>query len=156
MRFRNLKKQSKNNKQVFQHNKTIVVYVPYVNRIKAFITDTFMIYMPLLYVIAYVVLGGKDEFQASIAGQFSAVAIYAIIYALFLSKTGQTPGKKAYGIIVLDATSEKKLSFIRALWRFVAFLISATLIFGILMPLFRKDKKALHDLLSQSKLVPQS
>ena len=125
----------------------------YVNRIKAFITDMFMIYIPILYIIAYIALGGKDEFQASSLAQFSGVAIYATIYALFLSKTGQTPGKKAYSMRVVDAKSGENLSFFRAVWRFVAFLISATTLLGLLLPLYRKDKKALHDIISASKVV---
>ncbi|DAB29006.1 MAG TPA: transporter [Sulfurimonas sp. UBA12504] len=155
MRFRNLKKQSKNHPKSSEQNKTKsnVLLPKYTDRIKAFITDMFMIYIPILYIIAYVALSGKDEFQASSLAQFSGVAIYAVIYALFLSKTGQTPGKKAYLMKVVDAKNGEKLSFLHAIWRFAAFLISATTLLGLLLPLYRKDKKSLHDIMSASKVV---
>jgi uncharacterized RDD family membrane protein YckC len=155
MRFRTLKKQTKNNHKSLQQDdiKNNILLPKYIDRVKAFITDMFMIYVPILYVIAYVALSGKDEFQASTVAQFSGVALYAIIYALFLSKTGQTPGKKAYSMKVVDSKSGEKLSFLRAIWRFVAFLISATTLLGLFLPLYRKDKKSFHDIMSASKVV---
>jgi uncharacterized RDD family membrane protein YckC len=155
MRFRNLKKQTKNNNNLTKQNKTKMdlLFPTYIDRIKAFIVDMFMIYIPILYIIAYVALSGKDEFQASSLAQFSGVAIYAVIYALFLSKTGQTPGKKAYAMKVVDARSEENLSFLQAMLRFVSFLISATTLLGLLLPLYRKDKKSLHDIMSSSKVI---
>ena len=32
------------------------------NRVKAFTTDTFMILMPLLYIVFYLVMGSREEF----------------------------------------------------------------------------------------------
>ena len=49
--------------------------------------------------------------------------------------------------MVVDYKSQENLSFIMALCRFVAFLFSATIIVGLLVPFFRKDNKALHDLI---------
>ena len=61
MRFRKLKKNSKN---TTDEPKVKYIYAPYTYRIKAFITDMFMIYAPILYVIAYLVMDGKEDFQA--------------------------------------------------------------------------------------------
>jgi len=146
-RFRELKKGSNSNQ-----NKTnsSVVYARYLDRIKAFITDLFMIYTPILYAITYVVLGNKEAFQHSFWGPFSAVVLYGIIYALFLSKTGQTPGKKAYKIKVVDAKTHQNISFMRALVRFVTFLFSATILIGLLFPFYNKEKKALHDMITNT------
>jgi uncharacterized RDD family membrane protein YckC len=152
MRFRTLKNQSKNKQQTIKQEtmENNALFPVYTDRIKAFITDLFMIYIPILYIIAYVVLNGKDAFQASTVAQFVGVALYALIYALFLSISGQTPGKKAYNIKVVDAKTQQKLSFTRALWRFVAFLLTATTLLGLFFPFYRKDKKALHDIMSAS------
>lgn len=109
-----------------------------------------MIYTPILYIITYVILNGKEAFQASAMAQFAGVMLYALIYAIFLAKSGQTPGKKAYGMKVVDSKSHEKLSFIRAFWRFIAFLFTATTLLGLLLPFYRKDKRALHDLISGS------
>jgi len=64
-----------------------LIYANYTDRVKAFITDLFMIYTPILYAITYVVLGNKEAFQRSTLGPLSAVLLYGVIYALFLSKT---------------------------------------------------------------------
>ena len=149
MRFRKLKKQSKQNNQN-RHETLAVKYANSVDKIKAFITDMFMIYAPVLYLIAYVVMDGKDEFQASQLAPLVGVTIYGLIYATLISKFGQTPGKKAYTMKVVDETTHEHISFIRALWRFIAFLFSATILLGLFTGLYRKDKKSLHDILAKT------
>ena len=149
MRFRDLKKQSHKNTQV-KDTAPLYIEARYVDRIKAFITDMFMIYIPILYILTYLVLEGKDDFQGSGIAQLIGVSLYAFIYALFVAKLGQTPGKKAYTIKIVDAKTYEKISFLRALWRFVSFLFSATIGIGLLVPFFRKDNRALHDLMAHT------
>jgi uncharacterized RDD family membrane protein YckC len=128
-------------------------YATLSSRIKAFIVDMFMIYVPLLYLITYVVLGGKEEFQASQTAPFVAVLLYGVIYAFFLAKIVQTHGKRAYELKVVDDKNFEKIGFFRALLRFVLFLVSATTLLGLLVPLYRKDKKALHDIVIKTVVV---
>ena len=125
-----------------------LIYANYTDRVKAFITDLFMIYTPILYAITYVVLGNKEAFQRSTLGPLSAVLLYGVIYALFLSKTAQTPGKKAYKIEVVDMKTHKKIPFWRAILRFFAFLFSATILIGLIFPFYNREKKALHDMIA--------
>ena len=107
MRFRELKKKAHTkNKELPK-----VSYASYTDRIKAFITDMFMIYAPILYIITYVFLDGKDEFQASQLAPFIGVSVYGVVYALLVSKLAQTPGKKAYIIKIVDAKTHKNISF---------------------------------------------
>ena len=110
----------------------------------------FMIYAPILYIITYLVLDGKEDFQASQLAPLVGVSIYGLIYSILLTISGQTPGKKAYGIKVVDNRTFKNISFIKAVLRFIAFLFSATIVVGLLLPFYRKDKKALHDVLCSS------
>jgi uncharacterized RDD family membrane protein YckC len=152
MRFRKLKQQSKK-KQEKQLKPTKAIPARTVDRIKAFITDMFMIYAPILYIITYVFLGSKEAFQESDIAPFLGVTIYGIVYILLLVKLGQTPGKKAYGIKVVDAKTGKNIGYIQALIRFIGFLFSATIVFGLLLPLYRKDNKTLHDLLAGSIVI---
>jgi len=154
MRFRNLKKQSKKNSDTTKV-KPKYIYARYPDRVKAFITDMFMIYIPTLYAITYVALNGKEDFQASWVAQLSGVLVYALIYSIFLSRSGQTPGKRAYDIKVVDAKTGEGISFFRALLRFFSFLVSATLLFGVLLPFFRKDRKSLHDLMASTLVVKE-
>ena len=147
MRFRDLKKQSNLNNQPKQIDKNII-YARYPDRIKALITDLFMIYIPILYIITYVFMDGADDFQSSQLAPLVGVVLYGIIYSVFIAMSGQTPGKKAYDIQVVDSKSHQKIVIFRAFWRFFAFIFSATTIFGLLLPFFRRDNRSLHDLLS--------
>lgn len=149
MRFRNIKKiQKKEEKEQPKY-----IYAPYSYRVKAFITDMFMIYAPILYIITYVVMSGKDDFQSSQFAPFFAVALYGIIYALLLSMFAQTPGKKAYDIKVVDDRNGQNIGFFRAICRFVLFLFTATTLLGLFIPFYRRDKKALHDIVCKTVVV---
>ena len=147
MRFRKLKQQSRQNNNQKNRETRKIVYARTVDKIKAFITDMFMIYAPILYVIAYVVMGGKDEFQSSDIAPLIGVSVYGLIYATLISKFGQTPGKKAYTIKVVDDKTHENISFFKALFRFFTFLFSATILLGLFTGLYRKDKKSLHDII---------
>ena len=147
MRFRKLKQQTKNNFSQEKKEKKTLHYASYPLKMKAFITDMFMIYAPILYIIAYVIMGGKDEFQSSQMAPLLGVTLYGIIYAFLLAKFGQTPGKKAYSLKVVDDKTHQNISYLRAFGRFTAFLFSATILLGLLVPFYRKDKKALHDII---------
>ena len=150
MRIRDIKK---NIIKKQANNKPKIYYAKTTDRIKAFITDMFMIYIPILYVITYVFMDGKEAFQASNIAPFIAVSIYGIIYSVLLTKLGQTPGKKAYEIKVVDAKTGANLSFIKAFLRYVIFLFSSFTLLGLLVILYRKDKKSLHDLVCGSLVV---
>ena len=146
-RFRKLKKDLASKPK--QPRKRIC-YAGFVDRTKAFITDLFMIYTPILYFIAYIVLDGKEGFLGSTLAPFVAVMLYGIIYALFLSKSGQTPGKRAYEIKVVDALTQELIPFWRAFVRFVAFLLSAMTIVGLVYLLYNTKKQALHDIIAHT------
>ncbi|MBL0708224.1 MAG: RDD family protein [Sulfurimonas sp.] len=115
----------------------------------------FMIYMPIMFIVTYIVVSGKDELQASQLAPLLATLTYGLIYSIFLSRLGQTPGKKAYDLKVVDAKTGEYIGFFRAFLRFVVFLFSATTIFALSVPLFRKDKKALYDLVCGTLVVFQ-
>jgi len=153
MRFRKLKKQSKQLDKIKKDLKQKYQYARYVDRIKALITDLFMIYAPILYTITYVIMNGKDDFQSSQLAPLAGVLLYGIIYALLLSRSAQTPGKKAYEMKVVDIKTGQNLSFFRAFYRFIAFLFSATILLGLFVPFYRKDNRALHDLIAGSVVV---
>lgn len=153
MRFRKLKQQSKNKHKIKQQEIHKIHYARTIDRIKAFITDMFMIYVPILYIITYVFLDGKDDFQSSQYAPLIGVSIYGFVYAFLLAKLSQTPGKKAYTMKVVDATTYEKIGFFRALLRFIAFLFSATVVFGLLTQFYRKDNKMLHDILASTVVI---
>ena len=149
MRFRNIKKQTKSQKKETPK----YIYARFIDRVKSFITDMFMIYIPIMYFITYIVLSGKDDLQGSEIAPLMAVAAYGLIYSFLISKFGQTPGKKAYDLKVVDSKTGEAIDFFRALFRFVMFLITMTTVLGAFLPFYRKDKKALHDLVCNTLVV---
>ncbi|MFK5937219.1 MAG: RDD family protein [Sulfurimonas sp.] len=153
MRFRKLKKQTKNNKEKIINSKNSPLNASIPDKIKAFITDMFMIYVPILYLLTYVVLNGKDDFQASNWAPFIAVSLYGLISSFLLYKFGQTPGNKAYTMKVVDATTHKNITFIQALLRFISFLVGATFLFGFIVPFYTKDKRSLHDIIAKTTVI---
>lgn len=130
-------------------NPTSLQLAHFLDRGKAHIIDTFMIYLPILYFLTYVVVGSAQGFRDSAWAQFVAVFIYGSIAAVLLAFKGQTPGKKAYNLWVVRE-SGKNVTFLFACVRFFAFLLSGASVVGILMPLWRKDKKTLHDILCKT------
>lgn len=123
-----------------------------IERAKAFLIDIFLLYVPVLYV-CYFVLGSKEAFLGNQAVIFTCSAFFGVVQALFLSTKAQSPGLKAYDLYLIDIKKGRKLSFLRVILRYIVFLISASLLFGLLMSFLRKDGLALHDLLSQSCIV---
>jgi len=153
MRFRDLKQKKNSPKEKPTHTKPKILYAKTSERIKAFITDLFMIYAPILYIITYVFMGGKDEFQGSQLAPFVGVSLYAIIYTVLVSKFGQTPGKKAYEIKIVDAKTGELLNYSRSFCRFVLFLLNAATLLGLFVQFYRKDNRTLHDLVCGSVVV---
>jgi len=121
---------------------------PVVNRIKAFITDTFMLLMPLLYIVFYMVMGSREEFAENmlLGWIYTFVPHFLIIISFWFFKS-QTPGYKAYDI-KLVSKNLKKPSLFQLIVRYFAFALSTVLIAGLFFAIFRKDKKTLHDLIS--------
>ena len=129
-------------------NRVFCAHLP--NRIKAFIVDIFLIMMPIMYITAYFIMDGKDDFQGNEVARWITSILYGLIVIAFWIKSGQTPGFKAYDLKVVDGTTGEKLTLPKAVARYLLFIISATSIIGLLLPFFRNDRKTLHDLLSKS------
>jgi len=122
-------------------------------RIKAFITDMFLIMMPIMYITTYVIMNGKNSFQGSEIARWVTMIVYGVIIVAFWVKKGQTPGLKAYELLLIDDKTQKTLSIVKASLRYFLFLISAVTILGFLIPFFRKDKKTLQDLVMQTSVI---
>ena len=127
-------------------NKTLII-----PRLKAFITDIFMIYMPILYVATYGVLGSKEALWESQGAIFICWALYVLILSLFFARDGQSLGYK-YAKIALVKENGSDVGFATALIRNVIFCVSFGLIFGIFVPFVRKDRRFLHDIISRVRV----
>lgn len=127
-------------------NQTLII-----PRLKAFITDIFMIYMPILYVATYVVLGSKEALWESQGAIFICWALYVLILSLFFARDGQSLGYK-YAKIALVKENGSDVGFATALIRNIIFCASFGLIFGIFVPFVRKDRRFLHDIISKVRV----
>ena len=87
----------------------------------------------------------ESLFELTIAG----------VTILFWKKwAGATPGKKLLGIHVVDAKTYSEINNKQAIIRYIGYIISTIpLAVGFLMVAFRKDKRALHDLLAETVVV---
>lgn len=165
MRFREIKKQSKSPKTRVN---VVVPYAGFLDRAKAFITDIFMIGLPVALII--MMMFGYDETKSAGAmdvivhdekaithapdpmASILQIVLIMGIHIIFWKKDGQTPGKKFAHIKVVDARTLKEASYFKLILRFLAYFVSV-LTFGFFLGLFRKDKRTLHDLLSGTAVI---
>ena len=155
-RKRDIKKgkveKKKEENKVFQGDTYLINASP-LFRFKAFVTDMFMIMMPIMYLTTYVIMDGADSFKGSETSRWVTMAIYGVITVIFWIRTGQTPGFKAYDLRLVDDHTRKPIGYGLAIARYMMFIFSAVSIIGILLPFFRKDKKTLQDILMQTSVV---
>ncbi len=124
------------------------------NKIKAFLTDAFMLVMPIMYMVFYLVLGSREEFRDNmLMGWIYIVVPLVIVQTIFMYKTGQTPGYRAYNITLIDNTTKQKPSLGVVLFRNLSAVLSMLTLLGWAVMFFRKDNRNLHDLLSATTVV---
>lgn len=150
MRWRNTKKGVK--KEV--HTKSLDAFVaiaPFSKRLKAFVVDSFMLLMPILYVVFYLVFGSRQGFsEHMLLGWFLILLPYGCVSTLFLYRSLQTPGYKAYDLELRCFESEKKPTFMLLLARYAINVVTAITIIGLFVPLFRSDKLGISDIFTHT------
>jgi len=154
-RFRNVK-QGKEKEIVSKKSpvKNLRDYASPGIKIKAFLTDSFMLVMPIMYVVFYLIMGGREGFAEHKAMGWVYILLPLVIaQTLFMFKTGQTPGYRAYHLTLIDEATGNKPSLFITLFRNLAAILSLFTFFGWLMMFFRKDHKTLHDLLSGTATI---
>ena len=126
------------------------------DRIKAFITDSFMILMPIMYGVFYLVMGGREGFgENKLLGWIYILVPYIVITMVFIVKASQTPGMKAYNMKVVDSSGKPIKSITRVLIRQTLGVIDF-LLFGWILMFFRKDRRTLHEILTDTYLVEEN
>ena len=119
------------------------------DRFKAFITDTFMLTMPLMYIVFYFVMGSREEFALNrvLGWVYILVPHFVLIFSLWFFKQ-QTPGLKAYDLSIVDAYTGEKPSVVSLINRYIQTFISIFLILPMIFPFINKNKRTFQDLLS--------
>jgi len=163
-RFRNIKQGRSTQEKADNHSfkkrreeRPKRVYATKMSKLKAFLTDSFMLVMPIMYAVFYLVMGGREGFAAHKAlGWLYILIPLVIVQTLFMFKTGQTPGYRTYEITLIDEHTGERPSLFIIFFRNAAAILSLFTIFGWLMMFFRKDGKTLHDLLSNTAVIQKS
>ncbi len=158
-RFREVKqgniKQTESKKPLSE--KETQSYTPYASaglKIKAFLTDAFMLVMPIMYLVFYFIMGGREGFaEHKLLGWVYILVPLVIVQTLFMWKTGQTPGYRAYNLSLIDSQTGKRPTLFIIVFRNLSAILSLFTFFGWFMMFFRKDHKTLHDLLTATAVV---
>ncbi|TLD83162.1 RDD family protein [Helicobacter trogontum] len=138
-------------------------------RLKAFITDMFLLNMPILYITTYVFLQGKEDFLHNQFAIFLCEGVYCIILFLFFVISGQTPGFRYAEIMLCRNSNAKNSTKIsknsnvehdaqkppRA-WQSLVFILVwlfELCFFLWIFAFLRKDKKTLHEIMSKTHII---
>jgi len=169
MRWRKVKQQQKIGKKEKSDKKAAVHYAPFRLRLLAFMTDLFMIGLPVSLII--MMIFGHDAMQGVSALDVLAkenvtppnpmisitqLILSMIAYVGLWAYSGETPGKKMLHLKVVDAKSFQTGNIFQLTIRFFGYFISFITLVGFFIGLFRKDGRALHDLLSRTAVIYQS
>ena len=124
------------------------------SRLKAFLTDTFLITTPIFYIVIYLIMGSGAEFAENRGLGWGIIfAIHATVILIFWLKNGQTPGLRAYDIKLVDNITKQRVSVIQVLVRYATTLFAVISIFLLFIPFFNKDKKTFQDILSNTIII---
>jgi len=127
---------------------------PVTLRLKAFLTDTFMITMPILYIVIYLVMGSREGFRDHMGeGWLIILALHMAAVLLFWYLKAQTPGMKAYDLYLVDPQTKEKPGIVKLLLRYVMLQTAILSIIGLFIPWLLKSRAALHDLVSGTCIV---
>ena len=153
-RFRDTKK----NRVTSGTEKIAKPVIPYANkrqRAKAFLTDIFMLFMPIMYAVIYVVMDGREGASNEKLLAWVYVMIpYLIILTIFMYKDeGRTPGARSQGLKVIEFHTLEKPSLFSIVFRNLMLPFSLFIPFFWFVPLFRRDGRAIHDFLSATCLI---
>jgi len=149
VRFREIKSR-KSKKENSTKKEAEVKFASLKDKLKAGITDSFMLLMPIMYIVFYLVMDGREDFaEHRLMGWVYIFVPFIIVQSLFLYfGDGQTPGYKSYDLKVVDIKSKKRPLFFQILFRNILTFISIVTLFPLVVMLFRKDRRGLHDILS--------
>jgi len=153
-RFRKIKQNIPNAEQASVNLNSQKHYASSRLKIKAFLTDAFMLVMPIMYIVFYLVMDGREGFEGDkLLGWMYILIPLVVVQSIFMYFSGQTPGYRAYSITLIDEKTKTKPSLFVIIFRNISAILSLFTIIGWMLMLFRKDSKTLHDLLSSTAVV---
>lgn len=125
-------------------------------RLPAFIIDNFIVVF--VYVIVLAILFREDTSDFIDSSNFENLLGLAstVYFTAFIAVWTTTAGKRLFGLYVVR-TDGSRVGFGRALARSIATGLSSLILgIGFLMVAFREDKRALHDLICDTKVIKRN
>lgn len=127
-------------------------------RVGAYLID-FVILLVIGAIVGFAFGQNIFDMEAAAEASYGVVDFISLIvgiayFAGFESSSKQgTPGKMALGLIVTDINGGR-ISFLRALGRYIAKILSAIILFiGFIMVAFTDRKQGLHDMIASTLVV---
>ena len=154
-RFRNTKQEKETKITAKKVKKPEIPFASMALRAKAFLTDTFMLFMPIFYFVIYLVMGSLEEasHQKLLAWSYTLIP-YLLILTIFMYRDqGRTPGTRSQSLKIIDFTTLDKPSLFAIIFRNVTFILTLVIPIAWFVPFFRKDSRTLHDFLSNTCLI---
>jgi uncharacterized RDD family membrane protein YckC len=156
-RWRYIKQNRSSTKKIQIEKKDLyqdISFATTIPKLKAFLIDTFMLVMPIVYIVIYLIMGDRVSFKDNLLQGWLYILIpMALTIVSFYTISGQTPGLKAYNLKIISIKTRQKPTLIQALFRFILFTINFLSIFGLFYPMLTKNRQGIHDILSRTAVV---
>jgi len=154
MRWREVKRRDK---RVIKKEVEVMkdfVYGKFIARLFALVMDMFMIIIPINLLIGAVfgMEALKNPETSPMAGLVQ-LGLLALTTIIFWAIAGQTPGKRAFNLQVVDSKTLNIAPLWKLVIRYIAYFVSLISLIGFFIPLFRKDNKTLHDIISGTIVI---
>ena len=165
-RWKEIKKS--NNTKAPSPQKPAPHYAGFWSRFLAFVTDLFMIGMPITLLImvffGYDTMQSQPGFVDGLEGKVQpqqsnllillvTMLLWAITLFIFWFRTGQTPGKKMAQIVIVDEASQQKPTPLQLFVRLMIYIMPLLTFLSIFVMLMHPKKRTLHDLFSQTSVI---
>lgn len=165
MRWRTLKK----TKHSTPTKNNTVYYASFSSRALGFITDIFMIGLPISLILLMVF--GYDQMHTAGAldvitnnqkalknppnplSSILQIILFMVVTVELWHRYAQTPGKKLTNIRVVDAKTLRPATYWKLTIRFIGYFLSLISLVGFFIGFLRRDKRTLHDLISGTAVI---
>lgn len=124
-------------------------------RAKAFLTDIFMLFMPFIYFVIYMVMGSLENasHEKLLTWSYSLLP-FIIIMTIFMYKDrGRTPGERSQSLKVIDFNTLDKPTLFAIIFRNTTLILTLIIPIAWFVMIFRKDSRTLHDFLSNTCVI---
>jgi uncharacterized RDD family membrane protein YckC len=123
------------------------------SRMKAFLTDSFLITTPIFYIVIYLIMGSGEGFaEHRLAGWGMIIGVHSLVIILFWLIKQQTPGLKAYDLKIVNSKL-KQPNILQYIIRYVATLFAVISFFLLFIPYTNKERKTFQDIISNTIII---